>query len=368
VTVTAGHSAGFSVTATGTAPLSYQWSENGTPISGATGSSYSLSATTSDNGASFQATVTNSAGSATSNAAKLTVTPAVTPPAITSQPASLIVTAGQSAAFSVKATGTAPLNYQWSKNGAPISGATGSSYSLSATTSDNGASFQATVTNSAGSVTSNAATLTVNESKPSAGSYNTSFSLTEDPITEQGVWINGGTAGLDWKNVRTTPGLAFGTQSGSGSYDDSTAVLAGIWKPDQMAQATVRTVNQSSSAFEEVELRLRTRIAPHSVTGYEINFRCTSDGSQYVQIVRWNGPLGSFSYVDATPGPGLHNGDVVKATVVGQTITVYINGKQVLQATDSTFTSGSPGIGFFLHGSANNADFGFTSFSAANMN
>jgi len=58
----------------------------------------------------------------------------------------------------------------------------------------------------------------------------------------------------------------------------------------------------------------------------------------------------------------------VKATVVGQTITVYINGKQVLQATDSTFTSGSPGIGFFLHGSANNADFGFTSFSAANMN
>src|SRR5262249_58357735 len=89
VTVTAGHSAVFSVAATGTAPLSYQWSRNGTPISGATGSSYSFSATTSDNGVSFQATVTNGAGIATSNAAKISDedTPdPPSPPTITSQP------------------------------------------------------------------------------------------------------------------------------------------------------------------------------------------------------------------------------------------------------------------------------------------
>ncbi|PYU20295.1 MAG: hypothetical protein DMG30_21570, partial [Acidobacteria bacterium] len=69
--------------------------------------------------------VSNYAGSATSSAATLTVN---VPPSITTQPASQTVTAGQTATFSVTATGTAPLNYQWQKNGAAISGATSSSY------------------------------------------------------------------------------------------------------------------------------------------------------------------------------------------------------------------------------------------------
>jgi hypothetical protein len=83
--------------------------------------------------------------------------------------------------------------------------------------------------------------------------------------------------------------------------------------------------------------------------------------------VRWNGAFGNFTYVNTTKGPGLHNGDIVKATIVGSTITVYINGVQVLQGTDSTDISGRPGIGFFLQGSGNNADYGFKSFSAANI-
>ena len=201
------------------------------------------------------------------------------------------------------------------------------------------------------------------------GTYTTSFPLTENPISEGGVWINGKSVGLDWADVRTTPGLAFGTQSGTESgkaqYADSTAVLSGTWGPDQTLQATVRTVNQSSSFFEEVELRLRSSITAHSNTGYEVNFRCTADGSQYVQIIRWNGPLASWTQIDGRTGPGLRNGDVVKATIVGSVITAYINGVQIVQATDSTYSSGSPGIGFFLQGATGvNSDFGFTSFSA----
>src|SRR5215470_16032451 len=111
-------------------------------------------------------------------------------------------------------------------------------------------------------------------------SYTTSFSLAENPISESGNWINGGTSGLDWTNVETTSGLAFGTQSGSQGYDDSTAILAGAWSPNQTVEATVHTVNQHGDPiFEEVELRLRTIIAAHKITGYEVNFRCTSDGS-----------------------------------------------------------------------------------------
>jgi hypothetical protein len=197
--------------------------------------------------------------------------------------------------------------------------------------------------------------------------YTTSFPLTENPISEDGNWINGGTVGLDWTNVQTTPGLSFGTETGSNGYDDSTAVVGGSWGTNQMAQATVHTVNQNSSLYEEVELRLRTTIAAHSITGYEINFRCTSDGSQYVTIVRWNGPLGNFTYVNTlTGGPGLHDGDVVKATIVGSAITAYINGTMVIQGTDSTYTSGNPGVGFFLQPAATgvNSDYGFTNFTA----
>src|SRR5258708_5568712 len=124
-TVTAGQTASFAVTATGTAPLSYQWQKSGVDIAGATSSSYSTPATTTaDNGATFRVVVSNTAGSATSAAATLTVNAVVVAPTITTQPVNQTVTAGQTASFSVTATGTAPLSYQWQKNGVNIAGAT----------------------------------------------------------------------------------------------------------------------------------------------------------------------------------------------------------------------------------------------------
>src|SRR5437667_10752307 len=86
-----------------------------------------------------------------------------TAPRIVVVPASQTVTMGQTASFSVTATGAAPLSYQWNKNGAAISGATSAAYTTPPTTSsDNGAQFVVVVSNVAGNVTSNAATLTVN--------------------------------------------------------------------------------------------------------------------------------------------------------------------------------------------------------------
>jgi hypothetical protein len=205
--------------------------------------------------------------------------------------------------------------------------------------------------------------------KAQGTAYTTNFTLTENPISESGRWINGQAVGLDWKNVRTTPGLAFGADaSGNPNYNDPTALLTGSWSPNQTVQATVRSVNQQSGkVYEEVELRLRSTITAHSITGYEVLFRCNHDDSWYTDIVRWNGPLGNFTILrHVTSGPGIFNGDVVKATIVGSTITAYINGVQVNQVTDSTFANGNPGMGFYLHGIANaNADFGFTTFTAS---
>ena len=162
--VVSGQTATFSVAATGTGTLTYQWKMNGTAISGATAASYTTPATTTSNsGEQFTVVVTDSNGNLTSNSATLTVTAAPVAPSITTQPANQTVTAGQTASFSVTAAGTATLTYQWKKNGTAISGATGASYTTSATAaSDNGAVFTVTVTNNTGNVTSNAATLTVN--------------------------------------------------------------------------------------------------------------------------------------------------------------------------------------------------------------
>jgi hypothetical protein len=83
-------------------------------------------------------------------------------PSITAQPASQSVLLGQTATFTVTASGTGPFTYQWQKNGAPISGATTSSFTTPGTTlADNGATFVVVVSNSSGSTTSNAATLAV---------------------------------------------------------------------------------------------------------------------------------------------------------------------------------------------------------------
>jgi hypothetical protein len=85
-----------------------------------------------------------------------------TAPSITTQPSNQSVTVGQSATFSVAATGTTPLSYQWQKGTAAITGATSASYTTPATvSSDEGSQFQVVVSNSVGSRTSNAATLSV---------------------------------------------------------------------------------------------------------------------------------------------------------------------------------------------------------------
>jgi len=159
--VSVGQSGSFSVATTGTAPMNYQWMKNGAAIIDATSATYSTPATTTtDSGAKFSVLISNAAGNVTSASATMTVT--ATAPSIAAQPASQTITAGQSATFFVAANGTAPFAYTWMKNGVVIPGATSASYATPVTTtSDNGEQFTATVRNSAGSVVSSPAMLTV---------------------------------------------------------------------------------------------------------------------------------------------------------------------------------------------------------------
>jgi len=157
--VNPGSSVTFTVTASGTAPLTYQWTFNGANISGATAASFTKSNVQSSDAGNYAVVVGNVAGSATSANAVLSVN---VPPSITAQPASQTVNSGANVTFSVTASGTAPLNYQWKFNGANISGATSASYTKSNVQSGDAGNYSVVVGNVAGSATSANAVLSVN--------------------------------------------------------------------------------------------------------------------------------------------------------------------------------------------------------------
>jgi hypothetical protein len=202
------------------------------------------------------------------------------------------------------------------------------------------------------------------------GTYNTTFPIAENSISEGGNWINGRDTGLDWTNVQTVPGLSRGTQSGEVEYNDSAALVTGVWAPNQVAEAQVHSIIQDDNIFEEVELLLRSTLGPHRATGYEVLFRCSKSPKAYAAIVRWNGGRGDFTGLKSATGAqfGVADGDTGRATIVGSVITAYINDAQVLQVSDDTYKSGNPGMGFCIwlnkNRRARKATFGFTRFRA----
>ena len=201
--------------------------------------------------------------------------------------------------------------------------------------------------------------------------YSTTFDGDENPLSEGGKWLHNG---LDWAHIRKGGGIAYGTQSGTNAgpqrYDDSYAHLAGF-PPNQEAWGKVRIAKPDPSCHQELEILLRWTSSAHRTTGYECFARCVNDGSSYVQVVRWEGPLGKFTYLADKRGAeyGLKDGDTLKASIVGNVITVYVNGVEKARVKDDTYKTGNPGIGLFLqcngrHGKGSNADYGFQNFTA----
>jgi hypothetical protein len=187
----AGTTVTLAVTATGTAPLSYQWQVNGTnlvnggSISGATTNALKITNAQTNNSGSYTVIVTNVAGSVTSSNAVLTVLSA---PVITMQPTGQSLAVGSTATFAVTVIGMAPLSYSWQvngtnlmnggpKNGPIISGATANVLTISNAQTTNSGNYAVIVTNRAGSVTSSNAVLTVTNIPPTITVQPTNQSL-----------------------------------------------------------------------------------------------------------------------------------------------------------------------------------------------
>jgi predicted outer membrane repeat protein len=166
-TVADGASASFSTVAAGNAPLVYQWRRNdtdlvdGTGVSGATSAALTLTAPYAFNASQISVRVSNAAGNVVSNNALLTVTPIA--PTITTQPQSASVVLGAPATFSALISGgTAPVTYQWKRDGVAVADATSASYTVAATAlTDDNAALVLDVINPAGTLSSAAATLKV---------------------------------------------------------------------------------------------------------------------------------------------------------------------------------------------------------------
>ena len=274
--VVTGSSATFTVTATGSAPLAYQWKKNGVDISGASASTYTTPATSlEDNAAVFTVVVSNSAGAATSSDAQLTVTSTAEPAAITTQPADQSVLKGTSASFSVSATGTAPLSYQWRKNGTDIPGATSSTYTTPATSiTDIGNQYSVVVGNNFNKVTSNKATLTVTVA-PTINTQPVNQSVTTGQTATFSVAATGtAPLGYQWKkNGTDIPGATSSTYTTPAtSSADNAAVFTVVVSSSAGFSVTssnaALTVNSSISISAQPEAQSITagETATFSVT------------------------------------------------------------------------------------------------------
>jgi len=169
-TVPAGATYSFTAAASGSPAPTVQWlrsDDNGvtwTPVPGATSTTYTATAAAGDQGAQFEAVFTNTAGTATTSPATLTVTSA---PAVTTQPVSTTVPVGATYAFTAAASGSPAPTVQWQRsddNGltwVPLAGATATTYSATAAAADQGAQFEAVFTNTTGTATTGPATLSV---------------------------------------------------------------------------------------------------------------------------------------------------------------------------------------------------------------
>lgn len=208
---------------------------------------------------------------------------------------------------------------------------------------------------------------------PVLQSYSTNFPATENPLSQGGIWLNGGTNGIDATDVRTTPGLAFATQvpHAAPPFDDSAACLSG-YHPNQSAQATIKNPGNAAN-FREVELLLRKSITAHSLPGYEIDIT-TNFG---LSVVVANAVGGFTVLASGITGPNYSTADgaVWFSSIVGTLITVICNGGTVTTYDTSGDTikiaQGSPGIGFYADTNSGTptADnsIGFSNFSCTEV-
>ncbi len=311
-TVNDGSAVAFSVSATGSTPITYQWFKDGVAVSNANSASLQIpSATLQDNTARFHVTLTNSVGSVTSETAVLTVRPI--PVNITAQPVSVTVADGASATFTIAATGSQPMTYQWLRSATLIPGATASTYAIAATTLlDDSSQYTVAISNPAGAVTSAPALLKVTPVAPGFTVMPVSVTVKDGSSTTFAVQVEGSAPfELQWyRNGVAIPGatstvLQFTTAIGNngdsfwatanGKYGSATSSTAILHVDPDAPSFVVEPTNTSTLTGASANLLVQvTGTAPLAIQWQ----RSGDNGYSWTDIAGATGP--TFGIAHAT--------------------------------------------------------------------
>ena len=367
----------ISVVATGATSYQWQKSTDGvapfTPISGnatATTASLTLSNVTTADAGVYNVVVTNAAGSVTSTSDTVTITTGVSPPSISTQPASATVLVGASANFSVTASGSTPLSYQWSKstdggaNYSAIGGATSATYTIGSVALSDAGSYRVVVTNSAGSATSNAAVLTVQQpaaitaqpvgSTVAAGaSYTLSVTATGTPAPTYQWKLNGTNLSGATSSSYTITNAA---GANAGNYTCVVTNAAGAATSNSatvnvlaaMTVSALAPANGATGANRDVLLKLtfsqpvsvgttgRIRVYDAASPGTPVD---TIDLSTAITVTQFGTP---YRYMAKTIG-GV-NFNYMPVMVSGNTATIALHSSTVLAYNKTYYVNIEPGV------------------------
>lgn len=196
--------------------------------------------------------------------------------------------------------------------------------------------------------------------------FTTSFSVTENPISQGSKWLNGADDGANWLNFKTLSGVACAGANSSTTpppFNDSICQLKSsvIALPaDHYVEAVVfRQVGYSPGNTHELGLFVRMSITNGVARGYEAYVNHSNNHT----IVRWNGALNDFTSLAPAGTPTVPvTGDVYRMEAQGSTIRFLQNGTLVSSVTDSTWTNGQTGMQSYLIAGGTAENYGFTSF------
>lgn len=184
-------------------------------------------------------------------------------------------------------------------------------------------------------------------------SYQTNFDGTENPLRET-IWLNGGDFGV-WHNVQALNGHACAS-SFNVDPDDSSAYLDPTKHAISVDHKVTTTVHRATSynpgVGHESQHFLRALGGASSFRGYECIYPV--DGTSGCQCVKWNGAFNDFTVLSGTNsnGAAINDGDSIQSEIKTNVIKMRQNGTQVFTVTDSTYSTGNPGIAFFVRSGA----------------